>query len=353
MCSLRVLDLQGTGIAFLPSSISMLVFLRGLYLNSCNRLDWLPSEIKALQQLEVLDIRGTRLNLLHIQSLIWLKCLRISLSNCCIERTEVSDSQWTGITFNPFQIPILLKQVAVSLYSFGMGNHTQEQSGIISRFVSLEELSIDVDSSQQLWETVAEEAIEEIAKLNKLTSLRLYFPRVDHLRLFVTKSPVWNSRFTFQFSVGYEDSTHSQIFESLHSPRYNSLKMVNGEGTDPVISEVLGKTHAFGLENHRGVSSLSDFGIKKMNHMLVCLLEGCNEVETIISVGGTMTRVLENLEILYVNNMLRLASICDGFVPIGSLGQLTTLTLVRCPELKKIFSENVNLNNELHLEGGE
>ena len=348
MCSLRVLDLQGTGIAFLPSSISMLVFLRGLYLNSCNRLDWLPSEIKALQQLEVLDIRGTRLNLLHIQSLIWLKCLRISLSNCCIERTEVSDSQWTGITFNPFQIPILLKQVAVSLYSFGMGNHTQEQSGIISRFVSLEELSIDVeelsigvDSSQQLRETVAKEAIEEIAKLNQLTSLRLYCPRVDHLGLFVTKSQVWNSPFTFQFSVGYEDSTHSQIFESLHSPRYNSLKMVNGEGTDPVISEVLGKTHAFGLKNHRGVSSLSDFDIEKMNHMLVCLLEGCNKVETIISGGGTMTRVLENLEILHVNNMLRLASIWNGLVPDGSLGQLTTLTLIKCPELKKVFSNGM------------
>ena len=341
MCSLRVLDLQGTGIAFLPSSISMLVFLRGLYLNSCNRLDWLPSEIEALQQLEVLDIRGTRLNLRQIQSLIWLKCLRISLSNCCIERTEVSDIQRIGINFNPFQIPILLKQLAVSLYSFAMGNHTQEQSGIISRFVSLEELSTDVESSQQLWETGAEDAIEEIAKLNQLTSLRLYFPRVDHLRLFVTKSQVWNSRFTFQFSAGYEDSTHSQIFESLHSPRYNPLKMVNGEGTDPVISEVLGKTHAFGLKNHRGVSSLSDFDIEKMNHMLVCLLEGCNKVETMISGGGTMTRVLENLEILHVNNMLRLASIWNGFVPDGSLGQLTTLTLIKCPELKKVFSNGM------------
>ncbi|XP_034701984.1 disease resistance protein At4g27190-like [Vitis riparia] len=212
MCSLLVLDLQGTGIAFLPSSISNLVLLRGLYLNSCIHLTKVPSEIEALQHLEVLDIRGSRLNLGQIQSLVWLKSLRISLSDCCIERTEVLDIQRIRINFNPIRIPILLKGLAVSLYNFGKGNHTQEQSGVISRFVSLEELSIDVDSSQQLWETVAEEAIEEIAKLNKLTSLRLYFPRVDHLRLFVTKSPVWNSRFTFQFSVGYEDSTHSQIF---------------------------------------------------------------------------------------------------------------------------------------------
>ncbi|KAL6328798.1 hypothetical protein AAG906_003815 [Vitis piasezkii] len=267
MCRLRVLDLQGTGIAFLPSSISMLVFLRGLYLNSCIHLTKVPSEIKALQQLESMDWNNFQ-----------------SLSN----------------------------------------SNTIEASGSIT-----------------LWETVAKEAIEEIAELNKLTSLRLYFPGVDHLRLFVPKSPVWNSRFAFQFSVGYEDLTHSQIFESLHSPRYNSLKMVNGAGTHLLISDVLEKTQAFGLENHRGVSSLSDFGIKKMNRMLVCLLEGCNEVETIISVGGTMTGVLENLKILYVNNMLRLASICDGFVPIGSLGQLTTLTLVRCPELKKIFSDGM------------
>ena len=324
MCSLRVLDLQGTGIAFLPSSISKLVFLRGLYLNSCIHLTKVPSEIEALQHLEVLDIRGSGLDLSQIQSLIWLKCLRISLSNYS---TKVSPP------------------------SVDVGNHTNEQSEIISRFVSLEELSIEVDSSKQLWERVAEKTTDEIATLNKLTSLQFYFPQVDHLRLFVNESQVWNSRFTFQFSVGYDDSIHSQIFESLHSPRYNSLKLVNGQGKDPVISEVLGKTHAFGLKNHSGVSSLSEFGNENMNHMLVCLLEGCNDIVTIISGGGTITRELENLEILHVNNMLGLASIWNGLVPDGSLGQLTTLTLIKCPELKKVFSNGMiaELPQQQHL----
>ncbi|RVW44428.1 hypothetical protein CK203_071000 [Vitis vinifera] len=186
---------------------------------------------------------------------------------------------------------------------FDVGNHTNEQSEIISRFVSLEELSIEVDSSKQLWERVAEKTTDEIATLNKLTSLQFYFLKWTIL------------------------------------------------GKDPVISEVLGKTHAFGLKNHSGVSSLSEFGNENMNHMLVCLLEGCNDIVTIISGGGTITRELENLEILHVNNMLGLASIWNGLVPDGSLGQLTTLTLIKCPELKKVFSNGMiaELPQQQHL----
>ncbi|KAL6329114.1 hypothetical protein AAG906_007660 [Vitis piasezkii] len=52
MCCLRVLDLHGTGIKSLPSSLCNLIVLRGLYLNSCNHLVGLPTDIEALKQLE-------------------------------------------------------------------------------------------------------------------------------------------------------------------------------------------------------------------------------------------------------------------------------------------------------------
>ena len=51
--------------------------------------------------------------------------------------------------------------------------------------------------------------------------------------------------------------------------------------------------------------------------------------------------MLENLKILYINNVPKLRSIRQGFVPDGSLAQLTTLTLTKCPELKRIFSSGM------------
>ena len=303
MRNLRVLDLHGTGIGSLPSSISKLISLKGMYLNSCTCLIQLPPNIRELVQLEVLDIRGTKLNLLQIGNLTWLKCLRISLS------------------------------------SFFRGIRTQRQFGSISTFVSLEEFCVDDDLSEQCWDEVL---MEEVVTLKKLTSLRFCFPTVDFLKLFVQRSPVWkNSFFTFQFCVGYQDNTYSQILESSDYPSYNSLKLVNGEGMHPVIAEVLKVTHAFKLVNHKGVSNLSDFGVNNMENMLVCSVEGGNEIRTIVS-GDRMTNsVFKNLEVLHINNVLRLRSVCQGRIPHGSLAQLISLTLTKCPELKKIFSDGM------------
>ena len=102
----------------------------------------LPTDIEALKQLEVLDIRGTKLSLHQIRTLTWLKSLRMSLSN------------------------------------FGRGSQTQNQSGNVSSFVSLEEFSIDIDSSLQWWAGNGNIVAEEVATLKKLTSLQFCFTTV-------------------------------------------------------------------------------------------------------------------------------------------------------------------------------
>ena len=238
---LRVLDLHGTGIISLPSSISKLIHLRGLYLNSCTSFTGLPHTIRELEKLELLDIRGTKLSFLHIERLIWLKCLRISLS------------------------------------SFSLGI----KSGSISAFVSLEEFCVDDDLSVEWPDEDLKIVTEEVATLQKLTSLQFCFPTVDSLDLFVHRSPAWKkiSHFSFQFSVGHQDSTSSHFLKSSDYRSLNCLKLVNGGGRHPVITEVLMVTDAFGLINHKGVSTLSDFGIHNMKNMLVCSVEGCNEME--------------------------------------------------------------------------
>ncbi|KAL6329108.1 hypothetical protein AAG906_007654 [Vitis piasezkii] len=131
----------------------------------------------------------------------------------------------------------------------------------------------------------------------------------------IKQSPVWkkNSCMTFQFANGHPDSTSPQILESFCYASNNGLKLVDSNGVNPIMLKLLMKTYAFGLINHKGVSRLSDFGMKNMDKMLVCLIEGCNEIKTII----------------------------NGPVYPGSLAQLKNLTLSKCPELKKIFSKGM------------
>ena len=313
MCHLRVLDLHGTGIKSLPSSLCSLICLGGLYLNSCINLVGLPTDIDALKRLEVLDIRRTQLSLCQISTLTSLKFLRISLSN------------------------------------FGMGSQTQNQSANVSIFVSLEEFridieefGIDIDSSLKWWAQNGKEIAKEVASLEKLISLQFCFPTVLCLENFIRTSPAWkNVDFTFQFAVGYCNVSSFQILESFDDPSYNCLKFINGEGINPIISEALAKTHAFGLVNHKGVSRLSNFGIENMNALFICSIEGCDEIETIIDGIGITQSVLKCLQHLHIKNVLKLESIWQGPVHADSLTHLRTLTLVKCPQLKKIFSNGM------------
>ncbi|XP_010658104.1 disease resistance protein RPS2 [Vitis vinifera] len=223
MCHLRVLDLHGTGITSLPSSLCNLIGLRVLYLNSCIHLVGLPTDIEALKQLE------GKPNSEPIR-----KCFKL----CFLGRVRSSPA-WKDF--------------------------------------------------------------------------------------FVRTSPAWEDlSFTFQFAVGY-----------------NCLKFINGEGINPVISKVLAKTHAFGLISHKGVSRLSDFGIENMNDLFICSIEGCNEIETIINGTGITKSVFEYLHHLHIKNVLKLESIWQGPVHAESLTLLRTLVLLRCPQLKKIFSNGM------------
>lgn len=307
MYGLRVLDLHGNGISSLPSSISNLISLKALYLNFCVNLKELPSGIRGLHYLEVLDIRGTKLNLFQIKVPLWLKCLRISLFNLSIHTATV------------------------------------RQLDSISALVSLEEFCVDDDFLKQGWDEVVENVIWEVSDLQNLTSLQFCLPTVDSLKRFVTRSPAWKrgTSFTFQFSVGFQGLTCSQLPEYLNAPSYNHLKLANANVVDPVISELLKRTHSFALINYHGVLDLSDFVVENLDTLLACTVEGCKEIETIIDVDGIEKAALQRLEYLCINNLRKLRSIWKGPVIAGSLYQLKTLILTKCPNLKKIFSNDM------------
>ena len=308
MHCLQVLDLHGIGISSLPSSVSDLISLKALYLNSCINLEELPSSIKGLHYLEVLDIRGTKLYLFQMKVPLWLKCLRISVFNLCAQTT------------------------------------TRRELDSISALVSLEEFCVDDDCPKQGWDEVAKNLILEVAALQNLTSFRFYFPTVNTLKLFLTKSPAWKrtSAFTFQFSVGLQKPTYSELPEYFNAPSYNHLKLANTNASDFVILELLMRTHVLSLIDHQGVSTLSDFSIENMDTLLACTVEGCKEIETIINGDGTERgTALQCLEYMCIHNLPKLEIIWKGPVLAGSLHQLKILILTKCPKLKNIFSNGM------------
>jgi len=310
MQNVRVLDLHDTRITSIPSSISSLTCLKALYLNSCIHLMKLPTDIKKLICLEILDIRGTLINFLPIQirGLIGLKCLRLSLSDV------------------------------------GMGQSSNAEFGkdILSRLSLLEELRINVDKGIQQLKTVMKAITREVASLKHLTSLSICFPGVDYLEMFISIFPQWKVlHFKFQFSVGSHDQSRYKIFDNTEYQMRRCLKFANGEGVDRAISEVLAQSDAFELTGHKGASKLSDFGVDNMNMMRGCLIEGCHEIETLVDGNSITDSALIGLEEIHINDAANLTSIWEGVVHSRSLARLKTLTLCRCPTLKKIFSNGM------------
>jgi disease resistance protein RPS2 len=310
MQNLRVLDLQGTGITSLPSSISYFRCLKALYLNACVDLKILPCTIKGLMHLNVLDIRNTRINYLPIEigCLTQLKCLRMSLSN----------------------------------FGSGQSRAMEFNRNVLSKLSLLEELRIDVDPDKRRWEEVARAIIVEAATLKHLTSLSICFPSMDYLEFFISASHLWkDSSSKFQFSIGSHDQTRYEIFYNLKCHIKKCLKFANGEGVHPAISKVLAESDAFELTGHTGVSKLSDFGVDNFEKMQGCLIEGCHEIETLVDGNSITKSALTGLEEMHINDAANLTSIWEGVVHTGSLARLKTLTLCKCPRLKKIFSNGM------------
>ncbi|KDP42475.1 hypothetical protein JCGZ_00272 [Jatropha curcas] len=293
MPHLRVLDLHGTGINTLPSSISYLTCLKALYLNSCRNLTELPSKIKALEDLEVLDIRGTRINCLPVEfaCLRRLRCLCISLSKIEGELGKVKRSL-----------------------------------NVISKLSLLEKLLIEVDPENRWWNEIVKTIAIEVDALTKLTHMSC--------------------------SIASYHPTQYKVLDYLEYENCRCLKYAVDEGMDFMIPELVAEVNIFELIGHKEALTLSEFGINNFNNLRSCLIESCNEMITVINGNEISEPVLECLEKMCVSNLPNLKTIWEGPIPTGSLTQLTTLILFRCSKLKKIFSYDLmqQLSKLQHLE---
>ncbi|KAJ9552511.1 hypothetical protein OSB04_016556 [Centaurea solstitialis] len=324
MPTLQVLNLSGTSIKHLPSSILKLISLRQLIIRDCDLLMELPPEIGALRNLKLFDSEGTQLIYLPDQfgSLTKLECLKFSLYNHA-DRYKQSKKLMQIIP-------------ATSL----------------SKLVRLKELSICVDSYVEWWEDEAKLIIDVLSNLRNLEYLKMYFPTTGSLRKFMEQQnlegvSIYSHLSNFSFTVGHLQqrviSCLPLDLDKMFVKLPKCLKYTNGEGDTEVIAMALIHAHALLLDRHWSIPSLSTFGAAEMRGIRFFLLSECNEMLEIFNGREHlfMLPVLGSLEYLAIHHMKSLSCIWKGPIHSGSLVNLETLVMKGCPELRTILTEGL------------
>ncbi|XXG44882.1 hypothetical protein AAC387_Pa02g0119 [Persea americana] len=326
MHSLCILDFSGTEIRSLPSSLCNLVNLRGLYLKDCRKLEELPSQVGALKQLEALHLGGsTAIKYLprEVRELTGLKRLTVGFQyRVCSQNDGEDPKEWNM----KLRVP----------------------TGIIPKLPYLEELSLyvcldDVCFEREQWDDESMEAvIEELCRLEHLTYLDAYFPKVECLEHFLrhsksVKATSWFRR--FRFRVGTQIGDRSLLYRA--GQEWERWLVYNGGFgmSHAAIMETLARCSIFHLQDHRTARKLSELGLANMNELKECYVESCEKMETLFDGDEQQEAcaLLPILEWLRIENLPELRSLCDGPLLPGSLSKLRHLYLNGCQNLKKVF----------------
>ncbi|GKU99882.1 hypothetical protein SLEP1_g12662 [Rubroshorea leprosula] len=311
---LLVLNLCQTGITSLPDSFKKLIGLKALFLNDCESFSTLPSQIAQLCHLEVFDIRGCKVIFIpsSIKKLGQLRCFRVS-----------------------YYKPVMRN---------GYGGKKTHYN-VISKLIKLEELVIDVLSYDQ-WCTEARNVIQQVASLKNLTSLKMCFPKPEDLRTLMERRQecqVCQPLSSFQFSIGSQNS-HPKILDYFNHPieRYLGYNY-NGHHNGSTIYNGFPTTDALDLSCNNNIPCFSDFiQAQGLNGVFGCLVEQCNNMETIINGNNAGGRdILPSLQQLHLRNLTHLKSIFAGPLSGGSLSELQTLVVKSCPKLTEISSNGL------------
>ncbi|XVF65774.1 hypothetical protein PTKIN_Ptkin09bG0277200 [Pterospermum kingtungense] len=279
MPHLKVLNLSNTRIKCLPKTISKLVSLETLILCHCERLAMLPSDIGSLESLQMLDLRGTEINILpdEIGKLTILKYLDemsggTSVSNLIID--EVSK---------------LKKLTSLSFY-----------------FPELEFLKLFLRTS--------------IAWVDQCLT-KFTFVVGHDIKCIVSRVPHY-----VEIEYGLTDQ---------------SLRFVNGEEIPDAIVEVLARCSAFYLDHHLDISSISKFGIGNISKLIHCIVSECPAVKAIVDNVDFTEVVFPCLERLSIHHLWNLLYIWEGVLPEGSFAMLRILHVHACPKLKYVFKSSM------------
>ncbi|RWR71981.1 putative disease resistance protein [Cinnamomum micranthum f. kanehirae] len=330
MHSLCILDLSRTQIKSLPSSLWNVVNLRGLYLKNCRELEELPSQVGALKKLEVLHLGGTtaiRYLPREVGELTRLKHLIVGFKECkeCDRQIFKDDDDEDTKKWNmKLRVP----------------------TGIIPKLPLLEELSLYVASVWQndrhQWDDESMEVVvEELCRLEHLTFLDAYFPKVESLDHFLRHSRSLKVSFfrRFRFRVGTAEIF--SLFLDYGEKEKKRCLVYNGslEMSHAAIMETLAHCSVFHLHDDRTTRKLSELGLTNINELKECRITDSDKMETLFDGDEQQETcaLLPNLERLCIERLLEWRSLCDGPLLRGSLSKLTRLLLFDCKKLKKVI----------------
>lgn len=311
---LHVLNMHKTGIEMLPPSFSLLAELKALFLKSCTSLTSLPHQIQKLVLLEVLDIRRCRLIFIShfIRELKNLRCLK------------------------------------VSYYKSSTGMYCEEDlkrnCQVISGLSRLEELVIDVVTYDQ-WCHEAVDVIQHVASLEKLTSLKIHFPKLEDLKSFLERKPQWkdlvsDQLLTFWFSIGRENDNPSKVQDHLDYKINRFLRFCPDGNDHDTTSDIFPEMDAFELIGHENITCLSKFmEAPGLNKVRGCLLQGCSKIVTIVD-DNNAVRGLSKLHAAVVKSCPALKKISSSSGVIHKLPILKTLVVRDCSTMKELIENS-------------
>ncbi|PHT40075.1 hypothetical protein CQW23_18929 [Capsicum baccatum] len=353
--SLRVLNLSGTGISVLPSSISSLYQLHSLILQNCRWLKELPP-IGDLCNLQLLDCDNTRL--------CWLPQGLDKLSNMRLLNMPASDLESSigqGFFLKLSSIEMLNMGASLGPTSF---HEITSLHNVTSLFIRLG-CSI-IFNRDHTWMTKLKRFRIEVGK----TSLYIPFNK-SRKEIIVSKCEIFSNRELLgmlQFAshlyleecMGLRKLFAYNSFDGLKSLHIESCSSDFGPAEEGrgQIDHLLNLEH-LSLVCVDNLQSVSDFGHVRFSKLRQLDINICDSLTCLFNVGGTFSvpNHLEEIKISYCEELVELFVQCSSstqipkirklvlrYLPnLGTLGEpqsmwehLEELKVINCNEIRKL-----------------
>ncbi|XP_058071241.1 putative disease resistance protein At4g19050 [Magnolia sinica] len=372
---LQVLKLRGdSNLNSLPSSLSKLVNLRQLVLCNCSSLKMkLLPHLQKLSALKELDLEncnslediedvstslGNILPNLRKLDLSGIDAIsQVSLDGCqslesvsLNQLTNLQKLKISGTKIKCFPENNMVDTDHLRRLDFQCMNHLQEikWDGLSTE---LEYLNIDqCNTGDNKWQgdiVGAHIRISNYHLLQSLTADSKLWGAKCFSRFHICISPCQEEKRKRRFlyaNMGFKTQIPNLPSES-HFDRHLEIR---GGDTSPYISThyFLIRTELFTLCDNVFVHRLSDFCIvDAITELRECRVERCKNLEKFFEGVNLSSATLSCLENVWMSNLPRLKSVCEGRYASQSFTLLKHIYLERCPRLIVVFSSGVCLTN--------